>query len=318
MLRRPMPATHDGLTVALRYEAWKRFFGTRVKRMLVPAFIVWRPLNHDRSLTKFCVGVCAGIGERRADAVVRRDEPERRVVAVGQAGVVLVDLREAVAEAVGQRRRQHRVVADRAAPVVEQPLAQRRAAFKLRSRIWLVTINTAPQFETEDPLRKRLFNNWGGAFGYDAVLSPPMTNSFRYGFTKIDENNAGLTNGNYTIRSVISPYEGIGIIFHGYPANPDPELRQRSVVVQGCLHDESGHEHPVHSRAQEPIPVLGLDRHLESVVGSRNRPSAMPGSSSARLPAATSLRWRQLSEPFMPTRGYTSSGAVAGDAAREL
>ena len=40
MLRRPMPATHDGLTVALRYDDWKRSFGTRVKRMLVPAFIV--------------------------------------------------------------------------------------------------------------------------------------------------------------------------------------------------------------------------------------------------------------------------------------
>ena len=57
MLRRPMPATHDGLTVALRYEVWKRSFGTRVKRILVPAFTVCRPLNHDRSLTKFCVGV---------------------------------------------------------------------------------------------------------------------------------------------------------------------------------------------------------------------------------------------------------------------
>ena len=136
MLRRPMPATHDGLTVAFRYDDWNRFFGTRVKRMLVPAFIVCRPLNHDRSLTKFCVGVCRvsvnvfGV----ALAVERRDEPERHVVAVGHAGVVLVDLREAVAEAVGQRRRQHRVVADRAAPVVEQPLPPRRRAGELRWR----------------------------------------------------------------------------------------------------------------------------------------------------------------------------------------
>src|SRR5687768_979001 len=58
MLRRPMPATHDGFTVALKYDAWNRFFGTRVKRRLVPAFIVWLPLNHDRSFTKFWVGVC--------------------------------------------------------------------------------------------------------------------------------------------------------------------------------------------------------------------------------------------------------------------
>ena len=72
------------------------------------------------------------------------------------------------------------------------------------------TINTAPQFETLDPLRKRLFNNWGGAFGHDAVLSPTITNSFRYGFTKVDENNAGLTNGNYNTFRFISPYDGIG------------------------------------------------------------------------------------------------------------
>ena len=75
------------------------------------------------------------------------------------------------------------------------------------------TINTAPQFETLDPLRKRLFNNWGGAVGYDAVLSPTLTNSFRYGFTKIDENNAGLTNSNYATFRFISPYDGIGSSF---------------------------------------------------------------------------------------------------------
>ncbi len=75
------------------------------------------------------------------------------------------------------------------------------------------TINTAPQFEDLDPLRQRLFNNWGGAVGYDAVLSPTITNSFRYGFTKIDENNAGLTNSNYTTFRFISPYDGIGSSF---------------------------------------------------------------------------------------------------------
>jgi hypothetical protein len=72
------------------------------------------------------------------------------------------------------------------------------------------TINTAPQFEGLKPKRQRLFNNWGGAIGYDAVLSSSLTNSFRYGFTKIDENNAGVTNSNYVIFRFISPYEGIG------------------------------------------------------------------------------------------------------------
>ncbi|MEO7132921.1 MAG: carboxypeptidase-like regulatory domain-containing protein, partial [Vicinamibacterales bacterium] len=75
------------------------------------------------------------------------------------------------------------------------------------------TINTAPQFEEGDPLRRRLFNNWGGAVGYDAVLSRNFTNSFRYGFTKIDENNTGLTQANYVNFRFISPYEGFGSSF---------------------------------------------------------------------------------------------------------
>ena len=75
------------------------------------------------------------------------------------------------------------------------------------------TINTAPQFEGGAPLRQRLFNNWGGAIGYDAVLSPSLTNSFRYGFTTIDENNAGLTNSNFVTFRFISPYEGFGTSF---------------------------------------------------------------------------------------------------------
>ena len=72
------------------------------------------------------------------------------------------------------------------------------------------TINNPPQFPGTPPRRQRLFNNWGGAVGYDAVLSPTITNSFRYGFTQIDENNAGVTNQNYVIFRFISPFEGIG------------------------------------------------------------------------------------------------------------
>ena len=72
------------------------------------------------------------------------------------------------------------------------------------------TINNATTFEDTDPRRQRLFNNWGGAIGYDAVLSPTLTNSFRYGFTKIDENNAGVTDGNYVTFRFITPFDGKG------------------------------------------------------------------------------------------------------------
>lgn len=75
------------------------------------------------------------------------------------------------------------------------------------------TINTAPMFDGGNPLRQRLFNNFGGAVGYDAVLSPTLTNSFRYGLTQIDENNAGLTKANFVTFRFISPYEGFGSSF---------------------------------------------------------------------------------------------------------
>jgi hypothetical protein len=72
------------------------------------------------------------------------------------------------------------------------------------------TINNTITFPGTPPRRQRLFNNLGGAIGYDAVLSPTLTNSFRYGFTKIDENNAGVTDANYVTFRFISPFDGRG------------------------------------------------------------------------------------------------------------
>ena len=72
------------------------------------------------------------------------------------------------------------------------------------------TINTPVTFPGTNPRRQRLFNNWGGALGYDAVLSTTLTNSFRYGFTKIDENNAGVTDSNWVTFRFITPFDGKG------------------------------------------------------------------------------------------------------------
>ena len=72
------------------------------------------------------------------------------------------------------------------------------------------SINNPPQFPGQDPRRQRLFNNLGGAVGYDAVLTSTLTNSFRYGFTKIDEANEGVTNSNYVTFRFISPFDGLG------------------------------------------------------------------------------------------------------------
>jgi hypothetical protein len=75
------------------------------------------------------------------------------------------------------------------------------------------TINGAPQFEGQDPRSQRLFKNFGAAIGYDAVLSPSLTNSFRYGVTKIDEANEGRTNSNYTTFRFISTFDAAGETF---------------------------------------------------------------------------------------------------------
>ncbi len=75
------------------------------------------------------------------------------------------------------------------------------------------TINDPPQFPGQDPRRQRLFKNSGLALGYDSVLSERLTNSFRYGMTRIDEANQGKTNSNWVEFRFIDPFDGVGATF---------------------------------------------------------------------------------------------------------
>ena len=75
------------------------------------------------------------------------------------------------------------------------------------------TINDPPQFPGQDPRRARKFNNYGVAIGYDAMISRNLTNSFRYGLTKIDEANEGRTKGNYVTFRFIDPFDAAGSTF---------------------------------------------------------------------------------------------------------
>jgi hypothetical protein len=54
------------------------------------------------------------------------------------------------------------------------------------------TVNSVPQFEGQSPNTQRQGKNYGYAVGYDAVLSPTMVNTFRYGLSKIDDATVGL------------------------------------------------------------------------------------------------------------------------------
>ena len=147
------------------------------------------------------------------------------------------------------------------------------------------TINTAPQFEDARPLRQRLFNNWGGAIGYDAVLSPTLTNSFRYGFTKIDENNAGLTNSNYNTFRFISPYDGVGLVVHRYARK-----RRRRTSSTTCRGSRARHTMKVgtnirftrvpKNRFQSSYLSATVNPSWVAGVGRRN----MPGSSFCTVP----------------------------------
>jgi hypothetical protein len=75
------------------------------------------------------------------------------------------------------------------------------------------TISDPPQFPGQDPRRQRLFGNFGLALGYDTVLTQRLTNSFRYGLTRIDESNEGLTNANYVTFRFIDPFDSAGATF---------------------------------------------------------------------------------------------------------
>jgi hypothetical protein len=75
------------------------------------------------------------------------------------------------------------------------------------------TINDPPQFPGQPPRRQRLFNNFGLALGYDSVLTPSLTNSFRYGITRIDEANQGRTTSDYVTFRFIDPFDAVGSTF---------------------------------------------------------------------------------------------------------
>jgi hypothetical protein len=85
-------------------------------------------------------------------------------------------------------------------------------------------INDPPQFPGLAPRRQRLFNNFGLAVGYDAVISRTLTNSFRYGLTKIDEANQGATTANYTGFRFISSYDAAGETFTSTRETPTQNI----------------------------------------------------------------------------------------------
>lgn len=71
------------------------------------------------------------------------------------------------------------------------------------------TVDSAPTFPGNPPQTRFLNNSRGMAIGYDAVLSPKLVNTFRYGLTRIGNKQAGLRNSNRNTFRFFDDFDGL-------------------------------------------------------------------------------------------------------------
>jgi hypothetical protein len=150
-------------------------------------------------------------------------------------------------------------------------------------------INDPPQFPGQDARRVRAFNNLGGAVGYDAVLSTNLTNSFRYGFTRIDEENAGTTNSNYTAFRFISSIDAAGETFTSTRETPTQNFVNDLTWFKGAHTLKGGTNlrftNIPKNRFQSSYLSATVNPSWVAGVGRRN----MPGSSFCTAPICSQL-----------------------------
>lgn len=150
-------------------------------------------------------------------------------------------------------------------------------------------INDPPQFPGQPPRRVRAFGNFGGAIGYDAVLSPTLTNSFRYGFTKIDESNIGRTTANYTTFRFISSLDAAGETFTDTRQTPTQNIVNDLSWFKGAHTIRGGtnirYTRIPKSRFQSSFLSATVNPSWVAGVGRRN----MPGSSFCTAPICGQL-----------------------------
>jgi hypothetical protein len=144
------------------------------------------------------------------------------------------------------------------------------------------TIANPPQFPGQDPRRERLFNNYGLALGYDAVLSSNLLNSFRYGLTRIDEENAGVTNNNYVIFRFISPFDGKGdldnLTFTDTRATPTQNIVNDLTWLKGA--------HTVKTGANLRFTRVPKNRFQSSYLSATINPSWVAGIGRRNMPGS--------------------------------
>ncbi len=142
------------------------------------------------------------------------------------------------------------------------------------------TINNPPQFDGLDPRRQRLFNNYGVALGYDTVISSNLMNSFRYGLTRIDEDNQGVTNSNYVIFRFLAPVDGVGDTntFTDTRATPTQNFVNDLTWVKG--------RHTVKSGTNIRFTRVPKDRFQSSFLSATVNPSWVAGIGRRNMPGS--------------------------------
>jgi hypothetical protein len=151
------------------------------------------------------------------------------------------------------------------------------------------TINDPPSFPGQPAQRQRLFNNYGMAVGYDSVLSSSLTNSFRYGVTRIDEANAGRTDGDYVTFRFISPLDGHGATF------TDTREPNTHNIVNDLTWFKGGHSFKVGTNIR--YSRIPKERFQSAYLSATSNPSwvagvgrrYMPGSSACASPLCSQL-----------------------------
>ena len=150
-------------------------------------------------------------------------------------------------------------------------------------------INDPPQFPGQDPRRVRAFSNFGAAIGYDAVLTSTLTNSFRYGLTRIDEANEGRTNANYATFRFLSSFDASGETFTSTRETPTQNIVNDLTWFRGAHTLKGGTNirftRIPKNRFQSSYLSAQVNPSWVAGIGRRN----MPGSSFCTSPACTSL-----------------------------
>ena len=168
------------------------------------------------------------------------------------------------------------------------------------------TINDPPQFDGQDPRRQRLFNNYGLALGYDTVLRSNLFNSFRYGLTRIDEENAGATRNNYVIFRFLAPIDGAGATFTDLRATPTQNFVNDLTWLKG--------RHTIKSGTNIRFTRVPKERFQGSYLSATINPSWIAGVGRRNMPGSAFCTVPGCSIPAVATAGeagYADAWRVA-------